>query len=163
MVGPLRPERSEPGPRQGARSRNLVRRDAWTSRGECRTGTATRRTGVRVALVAIMQSITRTARACGFKHARTCGFNASTNTSEGHELLAGMAYSAIYGVRHSPLSSIIYSWYDFTQMINVLCTNLRSQCFPKLFDSLFQLWYSSRFYVSSLNTVSWTPTRSQLD
>ena len=49
----------------------------------------------------MQSSVASTARACGFKHAHTCGFNASTNTNE---FLPGMVYSAIIrSVTHSPL------------------------------------------------------------
>ena len=101
MLAPLRPE-----PRSSIKALDPYRR--WTSRGERRTGTASRRTGV--ALVAIMHarstaSHVQRALVASSTHALAVLTLVQT-PMKGHELLAGMAYSAIYGVRHSPLSSI---------------------------------------------------------
>ena len=73
-------------PRSSIKELGAERR--WASRGERRIGTATRRTGVRVALhghhhaCSTVRGIRVTRTACvSVKHACTCGFNASTNTN----------------------------------------------------------------------------------
>ena len=86
-----------PGPRQGARSRNLVRRVAGlvvesVERGQQRDELSGSSASLHHACtystdyIVRVYCVARTARACGFKHARTCGFNASTTPMKGHEL-----------------------------------------------------------------------------